>query len=157
MYRKIKTKLIVTSLSFCLLTFLMSSSHPSLSGVVHLKGSSLCKANKHFLPIHSLPPSYSFETKRLSDLNTILCSPAREPVKSSITETLQGLETIRAFKRRDHFTEGFDAHLNLLSWSRFLALCVHSRLLLICVFVIVLFISAVIYVSIMLVGSKFGP
>ncbi|XP_070211573.1 ATP-binding cassette subfamily C member 4-like [Littorina saxatilis] len=93
-----------------------------------------------------------FGARTLKGVRT-LREKAREPVKSSITETLQGLETIRAFKRRDHFTEGFDAHLNLLSWSRFLALCVHSRLLLICVFVIVLFISAVIYVSIMLVGS----
>ena len=82
-------------------------------------------------------------------------STAREPVKVDITETLQGLQTIRAFRRKDYFVDGFDSHLNLLTWSCFLALCVCSRLLLICIFIIVMFVSVVIYVSITLVGSEF--
>ncbi|XP_076443779.1 ATP-binding cassette sub-family C member 4-like [Babylonia areolata] len=78
---------------------------------------------------------------------------AQEPVMADVLETLQGLHTIRAFRRQDHFLEGFDSHLNQLSWSRFLGLCVHSRLVLICVFAVIFFLSVVIYVSITLVGN----
>jgi ABC-type multidrug transport system fused ATPase/permease subunit len=90
------------------------------------------------------------------DVMVISCSlcAAREPVKVDVIETLQGLPTIRAFRRQEHFKECFDSHLNLLNWARFLGLCVCSRLLIVCVFVVVFFVSVVVYVSITLSGSE---
>lgn len=83
----------------------------------------------------------------------MLRDTAREPVKVDVIETLRGLPTIRAFKRQEHFKESFDSHLNLLSWSRFLSLCVFSRMVIVCILVFTLFVSVVVNVSIAFAGK----
>ncbi|KAL8562631.1 hypothetical protein ACOMHN_011203 [Nucella lapillus] len=96
-----------------------------------------------------------FGTRTLKGVR-IFRETAQEPVMTDVSETLQGLPTIRAFKRQDHFMDRFDSHLNHLTWARFLALCIHSRLVLISIFAIIIFLFVVIYVNITHVGSISG-
>ncbi|KAK7484588.1 hypothetical protein BaRGS_00024220 [Batillaria attramentaria] len=78
---------------------------------------------------------------------------ARAPVYTDIAETLKGLQTIRSYRRHDHFLQGFDSHLNSLTWARFLGLCAFSQLTLVSMLLAVIFSSTVVYVGVSLTGQ----
>ncbi|XP_046581519.1 ATP-binding cassette sub-family C member 4-like isoform X2 [Haliotis rubra] len=90
---------------------------------------------------------YAIQTTR--DIKRIEAN-VRSPVYSHVSDTILGLQTIRALNKQDQFQQGFDQHMNIHSRAWFSYLSSFRWYSLRSVFIMVVFFNIVIYVCLVL-------